>query len=49
MKTGSNPEDITRAEYQAFQEAYDFFNAELFGGKLPNVLVTLQRHARAKG
>jgi predicted SprT family Zn-dependent metalloprotease len=49
MKTGHNTEDITRAEYQAFQEAYDVFNAELFAGKLPNVLVTLQRHARAKG
>jgi hypothetical protein len=28
MKTGSNTEGITRAEYQAFQEAYDFFNAD---------------------
>jgi hypothetical protein len=42
-------EGITRTEYQAFQEAYDFFNAELFAGALPHVLVTLQRHARAKG
>lgn len=40
---------ITQAEYQAFQQAYDFFNAELFGGTLPNVLVTLQRHAKAYG
>jgi SprT-like family len=45
----SNTEGITRAEYQAFQEAYDFLNAELFAGALPHVLVTLQRHARAKG
>jgi hypothetical protein len=45
MKT--NP--ITRTEYQAFQKAYDFFNWELFGGSLPQVLVTLQRHARARG
>jgi hypothetical protein len=29
--------------------AYDFFNAELFGGSLPHVLVTLQRHAKARG
>jgi hypothetical protein len=36
------------AEYQAFQEAYDFFNAELFAGPLPHVLVTLQRHAKAR-
>lgn len=40
---------ITQAEYRAFQQAYDFFNAELFGGTLPAVLVTLQRHARAYG
>jgi len=40
---------ITQAEYQAFQQAYDFFNTELFGGTLPNVLVTLQRHAKAYG
>ena len=42
-------EAITRAEYGAFQKAYDFFNGELFGGSLPDVLVTLQRHARAYG
>jgi hypothetical protein len=42
-------ETITQAEYRAFQEAYDFFNAELFGGSLPHVLVTLQRHAKARG
>jgi len=42
-------ETITQAQYRAFQEAYDFFNRELFGGILPHVLVTLQRHARAKG
>ena len=40
---------ITPAEYRSFQEAYDFFNAELFGGSLPDVLVTLQRHAKAYG
>jgi predicted SprT family Zn-dependent metalloprotease len=42
-------ETITQAEYRAFQEAYDFFNRELFGGTLPHVLVTLQRHAKARG
>lgn len=42
-------EPITPAQYRAFQEAYDFFNAELFGGSLPHVLVTLQRHAKARG
>src|SRR5215471_349609 len=42
-------ERITQAEYRAFQAAYDFFNAQLFGGSLPPVLVTLQRHARTRG
>jgi len=42
-------EPITPAEYRAFQTAYDFFNAELFGASLPHVLVTLQRHAKARG
>src|SRR5262245_36708868 len=40
---------ITQTEYRAFQTAYDFFNAELFGGTLPAVLITLQRHSRAYG
>jgi hypothetical protein len=40
---------ITQAEYSAFQTAYDFFNAELFGGTLPAVLITLQRRARSRG
>jgi predicted RNA-binding Zn-ribbon protein involved in translation (DUF1610 family) len=42
-------EAITPAEYKAFQGAYDFLNRELFGGSLPHVLVTLQRHARVYG
>jgi hypothetical protein len=42
-------EPLTPAEYRAFQQAYDFFNRELFGGSLPQVLVTLQRHGRAYG
>jgi hypothetical protein len=40
---------ITLKEYQGFQRAYDFFNRELFGGSLPQVLVTLQRHANTRG
>jgi predicted RNA-binding Zn-ribbon protein involved in translation (DUF1610 family) len=42
-------EPITPTEYKAFQQAYDFLNAELFGASLPHVLVTFQRHAKAKG
>jgi SprT-like family len=49
MKKRATPKEaITPVEYRAFQEAYDFFNAELFGGSLPHVLVTLQRHAKAR-
>jgi hypothetical protein len=40
---------ITLQEYQGFQKAYDFFNRELFAGGLPQVLVTLQRHANSRG
>jgi predicted SprT family Zn-dependent metalloprotease len=43
-------ETITRREYSAFQQAYEFFNDELFPGcKLPDLLVTLQRHAKTRG
>jgi predicted SprT family Zn-dependent metalloprotease len=49
MKKRATPKEaITPVEYRAFQEAYDFFNAELFDGSLPHVLVTLQRHAKAR-
>ena len=40
---------ITQTEYSAFQSAYDFFNEALFGGTLPAVLITLQRHSKAYG
>src|SRR5713101_1654644 len=40
---------ITLKEYQGFQRAYDFFNKELFNSSLPQVLVTLQRHANTRG
>ena len=40
---------ITQTEYSVFQAAYDFFNAELFSGTLPAVLITLQRHSKAYG
>jgi predicted SprT family Zn-dependent metalloprotease len=42
-------EAITPAQYRAFQDAYDFFNKELFAGSLRHVLVTLQRHAHTRG
>jgi hypothetical protein len=36
-------ESITADEYEAFQQAYDFFNRELFAGALPNLLIVMQR------
>jgi predicted SprT family Zn-dependent metalloprotease len=45
MKT----EAFTKTEYQGFQQAYDFFSRELFEKRLPQVLVTLQRHAKSRG
>ena len=41
--------ELTAAEYKSFQHAFDFFNTELFNNSLPQVLVTLQRHARSQG
>ncbi len=40
---------ISEHEYKSFQVAYDFFNAHLFQGTLPDVLITLQRHAHSRG
>lgn len=45
MKTASKP----TIEYTSLQKAYDFFNKNLFGNDLCNVLITLQRKANAKG
>lgn len=40
---------LTALEYGTFQDAYDHFNCALFEGRLPQVLITLQRHANARG
>ena len=40
---------LTMKEYITLQTAYDFFNGKLFGGKLPQVLITLQRKTGARG
>src|SRR5450755_4125097 len=40
---------ITQTEYNSLQRAYDAFNKSLFGGTLPQVLITLQRHAHSTG
>jgi predicted SprT family Zn-dependent metalloprotease len=40
---------ITTQTAGDFQTAFDFFNRKLFGNSLPQVMVTLQRHAKARG
>lgn len=39
----------TDETYGDFQGAYDHFNASLFGGKLPNAMITLVRSNRFRG
>jgi predicted SprT family Zn-dependent metalloprotease len=39
----------TKETYDRFQEAYAYFNRGLFGGELPNCLITLQRSKRSYG
>jgi predicted SprT family Zn-dependent metalloprotease len=40
-------QQITRQEYGGFDQAYQWFNKKLFGGKLPPCLIMLQRKARS--
>jgi len=39
----------TEETYSQLQAAYDFFNVRLFEGKLPHVMLTLQRRKRTGG
>lgn len=39
----------TKETYDAFQQAYEVLNKSLFGGDLPNCLITLQRRKRTQG
>ena len=41
--------DPTENQYETLRLAFDFFNAHLFEGHLPHVLLTLQRKANSKG
>lgn len=36
-------------EYAKYQQAFDYFNGELFGGRLPPCLITLQRRRNTRG
>lgn len=40
---------ITPTEYGGLQQAYDFFNEQLFSGTLPQLLLTFQRKPRTRG
>lgn len=40
---------LTSQQYLDFQAAFDHLNGELFAGSLPQALITLQRHAKARG
>jgi len=40
---------ITSGEYSAFDQAYDWFNTQLFENALPPCLITFQRKARTLG
>jgi predicted SprT family Zn-dependent metalloprotease len=40
---------ITGLEYTAIDSAYNWFNEQLFGGRLPPCLITLQRKGRSRG
>ena len=44
-----NSQAPTSAQYAAIQKAYEFFNDELFEGKLPDVLFTFSRGRAYKG
>lgn len=39
----------TESAYLELEKAFDFFNEKLFGGELPNCLITFQRKARTYG
>jgi SprT-like family len=47
--TSRSKQPITTREYTGLQDAFDFFNAELFGSKLPDLVITLQRKAHSRG
>ncbi len=40
---------ITQKQYKTLNDAFDYFNEKLFEGKLPDVLITLQRKAKVNG
>jgi hypothetical protein len=43
------PANPTHQQYGALEAAFDHFNAQLFGGRLPKCLITLRAHGRSFG
>jgi hypothetical protein len=41
--------DPTTQTYTALNEAFSFFNARLFQGRLPHCLLTVRNHGKALG
>src|SRR5689334_16881886 len=39
----------TREQYDAIRAQFRFFNAKLFGGELPEVMLNMSRHAKSYG
>lgn len=40
---------VTHTQYVSISKAFDLLNQTLFEGKLPTILITLQRHANSRG
>lgn len=49
MEENQVQESITIRTYAQLSAAYDYFNREIFGGKLPHALITLAYHRGARG
>lgn len=47
--TPATPATPTQKLYTTLQDAYDYFNRELFASELPQCLITMQRHKSAAG
>jgi hypothetical protein len=41
--SGAPHDDPTRSQYTAYGEAYDYFNRELYGGRLPRCMLNFSR------
>jgi predicted SprT family Zn-dependent metalloprotease len=41
--------DPTKDQWKAYEQAFDYFNVALFGGKLPRCILNFSRKARSHG